>query len=427
MADPRPVIIAGFVVIAVTFGGFGIWAGLAPLARGAYAPGTLAVEGKRKTVQHLEGGIVREILVQEGDKVEKDQPLIRLDRTQIEAQHGLFSARRDQELALVARLTAERDGAAEIEFPEELMRWSTVPRVASTIQDQKSLFAARRRELVSQVEILEQRVVQLRRQIDGLQAEQKANREQVALIADELAGVRALHAKGYAPLTRVRALERSASALEGDFGSRTAQIAQAEVRIGETRMEIVQSEQRFRRAVLDELRDARARFNDLGEQVLAARDTLDRIEIRAPLAGQVVGLAVHTIGGVVSPREKILDIVPTGDRLIVEARVSLIDAELVHPGLSARIRFPGLPRRTAPLIHGEVKTVSADAIRDPQSPISYYLARIAVSEQEFDKLQDATLAPGMPADVLIETGTRTVLGYLAAPWADLFEKAMRED
>ncbi|MBW7850420.1 MAG: HlyD family type I secretion periplasmic adaptor subunit [Rhodospirillales bacterium] len=425
-ADPRPILLHGLLVVAITFGGFGLWSAITPLARGAHVVGKVVVDTNRKTVQHLEGGIVKEILVREGSRVEAGDVLVRLDTTQALANRDILRQRLVRERILEARLAAERDGASAVVLPEELRDAVERPEVRAAFADQQALFAARRKEFESEITILSERVTQLRHQIRGMQAEQVANREQFRLINEELDGLRELADKGFASTNRVRAMEREAARLEGDHASRVAEIARAEVAVGEAQLQVVQTRQQFVRGVLDELRQVRGQIGELEEQLRATEDVLTRTVIRAPLSGQVVGLAVHTIGGVIDRGQVVLHIVPEDERLIVEAQVRPLDADVVHPGLHAEIRFMGLPRKSSPLLKGEVSTISQDTLNDPQTG-DYYLARIEVADDELARLGDVTVVPGMPVEVLIAAGERTPLDYLVSPWLDLFERAMRED
>ncbi len=426
-SDPRPTILAGILVMALTVFGFGLWSATTPLARGAHVTGKVVSDSNRKTIQHLEGGIVQEILVSEGQRVEAGQVLIRLEPTRALTTREVLFARQVHERLLEARLMAELSGDAELRLPPDLETHWDDPRVVRELTDQQALMEARRNEMEGQVGILQDRVRQLQHQIQGFKGSQTANREEHRLTQDEIERLGPLHRRGYVPLDRLRALERAAAELEGEYASMTAEIARTEVAVGEARLEIIQARQSFRRQLLDELGQVRNTLSEIDEQLAAANDVLARTEIRAPQAGQVVGLGVHTAGGVVRPGQPVLDIVPEGDRLIVEAQLQPLDADVVYPGLPAEIRFSSLPRRTAPRLKGIVETMSTDTLHDPANGRSYYLLRVAVPEEEMAILGDVTIMPGMPAEVLIKAGERTLADYLISPWRDLFEKAMRED
>lgn len=425
-SSARSLIMLGLLVIGITFLGFGTWSAFAPIASGAHAPGVVIVETRRKTVQHLEGGIIQEILVRDGDWVEEGRSLIRLDPTQPQATYEILRGRMDEELALESRLIAERDELEAIKFPDSLALRERSEAVIRLMADQSAVFNARRNEIVSQIDILEQRIGQLAEQINGMKAEQVSNRKQTRLINEELTSIRSLAEKGYASLSRVRALERTAAELEGDYAARVSDMARTQVAIGETRLEILQAKQTFRRGVLDELNAVRARIAEIAQQLNRARDVLARTEIRAPTSGYVVGMNIHTVGGVISPGTPILDLVPAGDKLIIEAQVRTIDIDRIYPGLEADVRFSGLPHRSTPLLKGAVRTVSADAITNAETGMSHYNIQVEIPDDELKKLVGVTLRPGMPAEVLVNTGERTALDYFISPWSQLFESALRE-
>lgn len=424
--DLRPTVLVGAVILVLTFGVAGLWAALAPLDSAAHAPGRVIVESNRKTIQHLEGGIVAEIAVQEGNLVQEGDLLIRLDDTQARSSYARNRNQLDALLAQEARLIAERDGASEISFPEDLTSRAAEPEVAKVMRDQERQFVERRQSLDGQTAILEQRIFEGMQEIEGIYAQRDSKIKQVKIFKEELVGLRELYEKGYYARTRVLAMEREVARLEGDIGSHTAEIARAESTIGETRLQIMQTEQQFREKVVESLRDVRTNIADLRERLVVAEDIFDRLEIRAPLTGRVQSIRYHTIGGVIQAGQPILDIVPLDDRLIIEAQVSPTDIDDIHAGQSAEVRFTALSGRTTPSIFGQVMSVSADAITDDKSGHSYYLARIDIPVDELGKLQDNKLQAGMPAEVLINTGTRTALQYIVRPLTDAMSRGMIE-
>lgn len=430
--EPKPgaawPMVAAVLTIAIGLSGLIYWAATADLASAALAPGRVMVETRRKAVQHLEGGIVAEILVKDGQLVEAGQVLVRMDPTRAAANLALHQTAWRAAKAREARLIAERDGVASIAFPEALLEERDQPEVAALLRGEQTVFDTRRAALEGQIAILRQKIGQLDKRIEGLAAQEKAKRQQMGLIADELGGLRELYSKGYTPRTRILALERGAASLSGDRGEHVADMAQATVAKGETQMQILQLELDHREEAARDLRQTQEEILKLQEQILAARDVLNRLEVRAPQAGRVVGLAVFTERAVIQPGSTLMEIVPGADRLVVQANVSPMDIEHIRPGLQAEVRFPALRQRVTPSVPGTVIQVSADAMVKSERDEPHYEALIMVTEQDAHKLGDAlTLVPGMPAEVIIATGERTALNYIVGPITDVLTHAMRED
>jgi epimerase transport system membrane fusion protein len=415
--DPRPYLRAGWLVILLAFGGVGAWAALAPLDGAVIAPSVVTVISHRKTVQHLEGGIVEEILVRDGDAVAEGDLLLRLDDAEAQAALAILDAKLELLRATEARLAAERDGS-EIEFPEHLARRASEPRVGEILASQRELFEARRTALEGEAEILGRRIGQLEEAIAGLEAQRRSKQRQVELIEEELGGLRKLFEQGYASRNRMRELERAGAELEGERGEHAAEIARAENEIGEARLRSLQIRKEFRESVIDELHEVQAGILDAVERRAAAQDRRARLEIRAPQAGQVVGMTVHTLGAVVSPGQPILHIVPEDDELVVEAHVHPRDIDRVSVGQEARVRFSAFDVRTTPQLEGVVIRVSADLVTDPGSHEAYYLVQTRIPEASRSRLGELRLVPGMPAETFIQTGTRTLLAYLLKPLTD---------
>ena len=421
------VIAAGAVVVALLFGGFGTWAFTADLASAVLASGIVTVDGKRKQVQHQEGGTVKALLVRDGDRVEMGEPLVLLDETRPQAVYRMTKASHDAALMRQARLAAERDGATSVPVPLELVELQDTPEVAELIAGQRSLFAARRDSLNGTVEILTQREAQLDREIAGLAAQEASKARQLALVRDELAGQQKLFSQGLSPKTRVLALEREQARLEGERGELIADIARTEKAIGETRLEVLQRKRELRESVESELRTTQQELFDLKERMVATKDVLDRIVLRAPASGVVVGLDVNTIGGVVSPGETILEIVPDSKQLVVEAQVSPLDVDNLRIGQPAEVRFAAFQQRTTPLLEGSFVYVSADVMIDDRNGQSYYLVRVNVTEEEVARLGALELVPGMPAEVTIKTGEQRPVDYLVQPIVQSIDRAWREN
>lgn len=417
----------GVAVIFLTFGVFGVWAALANLTSAALAPGVIAVDTNWRTIQHLEGGIVAEILVREGDFVDEGQVLLRLDPTRSDASLSILDSQLVLAKATEARLIAERDGAELIDFPDELIDRMDDQEVATVVAGQDLLFRARRDSMAGQIDILNERIEQLKQQIEGLQVQQDARAAQTALIDKELEGLQQLFEEGYASQQRILALQRDAERLRGERGENLASIASARSQIGETELQILQLDKSFREEVVNELRTVQSQVFDLQERRTAAADERRRIDIVAPVSGQVLGLAAYTVGGVIKPGEDILNIVPLNDELVIVARVTPDDRERVSVGQSAQVRLSGLSRRSTPVLLGEVVTISGDRLTDRQSGEAYYDARVIIPEEQLALLEDtAELVPGMPAEVMIETGERSALGYILSPLTDSLDRAFKE-
>lgn len=416
----------GLLLLGIALGGFGAWSSLASLDAAVAAHGALAVESKRKTVQHLEGGIVKQILVKDGDRVRAGQPVIALDGTRsqaaLTAAQALFDAARARE----ARLTAERDGKEGVSFPEDLSLRATDPRVDDLLLSERRQFDERRKSLQGQKQILEQRIAQLKAQHSGLGAQEGAKQRQIRTLRDEIAGLRQLADKGYYARNRVTAMERELAALEGEKGSAAFGGIGIEKSISEARMQIIQTEQDFRKEVVAELKTTTDNLAELEQKLAHAQDQVQRLAVAAPVDGVVQNVKIFTSGGVIPPGADLMEIVPEADRLVVEARVAPKDIEAVMAGLQAEIRFPNLSSRTTPIVLGTVTTVSADALVDRDAKENYYQMRVEVPTAEMAKLRAHRLQAGMPVEVMVKTGERTPLEYFVKPLMDSFAVAMRE-
>ncbi|WP_142850629.1 HlyD family type I secretion periplasmic adaptor subunit [Telmatospirillum sp. J64-1] len=423
----RPAMI-GLAVIGIAFGGFGSWAAVAPLDSAVVAQGQLVVESKRKTVQHLEGGIVSQLLVKDGDRVKQGDVLIRLDGARQSSILSSVEVQLADMRALEARLVSERDEKGQVEFPPELLEQAKHnPKIAEILESQRSQFEERRRSLSGQMAILEQRISQLQADVQARTQQRDSKNRQAELLESELEGLRELARKGFYPRNRLLAQERLLAEIQGDAAIEQGAISRAERSIGETRLEIFQTRQRFRETVVSELREAQAKANTLAEEFIAALDVSTRLQVTAPVSGVVQDMQIFTEGGVIPAGAKLMDIVPDDDRLVIEAKLSPQDIEAVVEGRYAEIRFNTLNARTTPVIEGMVTTVSADRITDPRNPDrSYYLARVEVSKEEEAKLADHRLTPGMPVDVLVKTGSRTALSYMIKPLQDGFALSLKE-
>jgi len=424
--ETRRVVLAGLAVVCLTFGGFFGWAAYAELSSAVIASGTVMVDSNRKAIQHVEGGIVKDILVRNGDVVRAGALLLRLDETRARASLAILQSKLHQALASEARLLAERDRAEAVAFPAVLQNHKDDPQVADILRGQESLFEARLATLAGETEIYEQRIAQVGEQISGFRAQQQSKSRQIELIGEELEGLRTLLAKGFAEKPKVLALEREAARLGGERGELIAEIAAAKTSISEAKLQILQLEKDFRERVEQELREVRAEIFDLSERVAASQFVLDHLEVRAPEDGVIVGLQVYASGQVVKAGETILELVPVDDQLIVEAKIRPFDIDNLTPGQQADVLFTAFPQRTTPRLSGSVVYVSADRFEDERSGEAYYLARVFVSDEEAARLGQHKLHPGMPADVMIKTGDRTALDYLVQPLRDSILRAWRE-
>jgi HlyD family type I secretion membrane fusion protein len=430
VTDDPPVgrsLLAGFVLTVVGFGGFCAWAALAPLSSAAMAPGTVTADTNRKTVQHLDGGVVGEILVRDGDHVEAGQVLMRLDDLETRSTVTLLEGQRRAYAAQEARLLAEQRRADQLVFPASLANLRGDPDMAEILTGQERIFDSRRASLHGRITVTHQRIAQYEAQIGALEAQLASGRGQLELIREELVGVQELADKGLERKPRLLALKRQAVDLEGEQGEYANRIAQAREAIAESELEIIQMEADDQREVASDLRDVQMRMAEVKEKLSAAQVRQGRREVTAPEAGTVVHLRYFSTGAVVSPGGPILDLVPRDDRLVIEARVRPTDIDVVHVGLPARVIFNAFKMRTTPQLEGTVALVSADAMTDERTGVPYYTARIVVDAKELDKLGKRQLQPGMPAETMIVTGERTMLEYLLQPINDTFRTAFREE
>ena len=423
----RPVMLFGTLVIIVFFGGLGGWASIAPLESAAIAPGVLSVESNRKTIQHFEGGIVAEILVRDGDRVDAGQALVRLDETQARSMLGQLRSRYHAALALEARLVAERDRLDHIVFGDTLLQLHTDPKVSDSMLGETNIFNARRDSLVGQAGILRQRISQFQKEIDGLRGQIESESRQLELLSKEVVGLEDLVEKKLSGMQRLLALQRDAAEVAGQRSRHLSAIAQVEQNIAEERLKILELDTQRTNEVVEQLRETETLLFDLSERMSAAEHVLGRTRIDSPLAGIVVDLQVHTVGGVVSPGAALMDIVPIGEKLIIEAQVNPADIDSVHPGLTAQVVLTAFNRRNVAPLEGTVVFVSADRLTDERSVQPYFLARISLPEDPLPAHQELELYPGMQAEVMIVTGERTALEYLVRPVTRSFGRALRED
>lgn len=418
----------GLWMIVLVFGIFGLWSAFAPLNSAAIASGKVILDSNKKTIQHLEGGIVDAIMIKEGKTVNKGDVLLRLDETTAKARYDLLRKQYLTLKATEARLIAERDDIENITFPEDLLTIEANDAAAKeSLENQRRLFESRQSSVKGKIAVLKQRIEQFKDEIKGLSAQAESNRHQIGFVTQEIDSVAQLVASNNAPRSRLLALQRQKAALEGEYGEAVAGMSRAKQSIGEAEIEIINTSNTFLNQVNEEFKETLTSLSDVEERIRASEDMFTRINILAPITGRITDLQVHTVGGVIKPGEKLMDIIPQDDILIVEAMVQPQDIDVVREGLEASVRLTAYKARFVPPIKGKVANVSADRFDDPQRGLSYYKARVVVDRGELDALKNVELYPGMPTDVLIVTGERTLLQYLFSPIRESFSKSFREE
>ena len=423
----RPVVI-GFLGLAVLVGGFGTWATMSNIAGAIVASGRIEVDRNRQVVQHDTGGTVAEILVDEGDSVDAAQILIRLDPQQLESQLAIVEGQLYELMARRGRLEAERDETDKVSFEPELIEaGANNADLQELIDGQRNLFFARRDSVAKEIEQLGKRRSQIGNQIDGVTAQESSLARQLALIEEQLASQQSLLDRGLAQAATVLGLQREQARLEGQIGELAASKAQAEGRVTEIDIEVLKLGTAGREEAITRLRDLRYRELELVEQRRALQSEIERLDIRAPVSGIVYALQVQTPRSVIRAAEPLMYLVPQDRPLVIAARVETINVDEISVGQSVNLRFSALDQRMTPELVGQVMQVSADALEDEASGISYYRAEIALNPGEMEKLPvDTVLVPGMPVDAFIRTADRSPLAYLIKPLSDYFVRAFRE-
>ncbi|AHD08289.1 HlyD family type I secretion periplasmic adaptor subunit [Phaeobacter gallaeciensis] len=423
----RPLII-GLIGVLILLAGFGTWSVATSIAGAVVASGRIEVDRNRQVVQHLDGGIVQEILVEEGDTVAEGAVLLRLDAKELRSQLVITEGQLFELMARRARLDAERDSAETVEFDTELHDLSEIrPEVADLMQGQVRLFQARKDSVAREIDQLEKRRTQIQDQITGVRAQQASRRTQLDLIEEELANQQSLLDRGLAQAGTVLNLRRTEADLQGSLGELIATEAQAEGRITEIDIEILKLGTQQREEAITRLRDLRYQELELAETRRALKDRLARLDITAPVSGIVYGLQVHTPRSVIRPADPVLYLVPQDRPLVIAAQVAPTDVDQIFVSQAVTLRFPALDQRSTPELFGSVKQVSADAFEDQASGLSYYRTEIELNPGQLETLPEGTvLIPGMPVEGYIRTADRTPLGYLVKPLADYFVRAFRE-
>ncbi|HTT82602.1 MAG TPA: HlyD family type I secretion periplasmic adaptor subunit [Rhizomicrobium sp.] len=420
------VVRAGSSLVVLFFLGFVGWAAMAPLQSAIVAPGTVIVESHRKQIQHLEGGIVKDILVQDGQMVKAGQPLIRLDNTQAAAALQQIQDEQDELTAQEARLTAERDGSPTIHFPPELLARANEPKVAESILGEQTAFENQKASIKQQVEILNEKKAEDARAIEGFQAQIAADDTQISLIQREADAVGKMVAKGLEPTAKLLDLQRAQADIEGQRGDLVQKIAQQKLDSGEDDIQIINMKSQALEDVLKDLRDVQSRRFDLTDRIQAARDVLQRTTLVAPVDGRVVDLQVHAKGAVVKAGEPVLEVIPVHDKLEIEARLRPQDADEVHAGMTAKVDLSAYKARRLPMLTGTVTYVSPDTLEDQHTGQPFFLVHVSVDRAILKDHPAARFIPGMPVQIEIQTGAHTALNYFLEPIRDVMHNGMRE-
>jgi HlyD family secretion protein len=417
-------VVFGLGLVVLLFFGFGGWAASSQLSGAVIAPGRVVVDSSVKKIQHLTGGIVKEIRVKNGDRVDAGDVLLRLDDTQTRATLGIVQSQLDELIARKARLAAERDGATDIEFPSGFEALSAENRQISA--GERRLFSAKTKTADLKRAQLRERIGQYNNEIDGLVKQEKSKAQESSLVSEERTRLEDLYKRELLPVTRVLAIRRDAVRIEGEDGALLAQIARLRGQIYEVELKIVEIGETITLDAQNEYRDAEGRIAELNERKIAAEDLLKRVDIRAPRPGLVHELAVHTVGGVIGPGEVIMGIIPMEENRTIEVHVAPTDIDHVAPDQAVLLRFPAFNQRTTPEITGRIARIAAEVSHDTESGATYYTARIELPDAELAKLGDLKLVAGMPVEAYIQTGTRTALSYLAKPVTDQITRAFKE-
>jgi epimerase transport system membrane fusion protein len=419
----------GLIVLGLLIGIFGIWGALAPLSSALPASGKVSVASSNRIIQHFEGGIVKEILVKDGDSVKVGQTLVTLDDTQANAQLQIILAQFYENLGLESRLIAERNGAKSVLFSSEMESMPSAAARSMITEAQRREFNARAQQLVDEKRVLSERIEQLRNQIEGLKAIASAKTSLSRSYDDEIKEWEILYQQQLIDKMRLRDIKREKVRTDGDIANAKAEIGRAGAQISEINAQIIAQRQNFTKEVLAELSDVQARLSDNRARLSALKDTLARTKITAPVSGTVTNLQIHTIGGVTPAGKPILEVVPEGEALIIDGKLAATDIANVHTGLEAEIRFPGFAHiKSLNVVMGEVIQIAPDALVDEASKMSYYPVKIRVTPEGQKELirNHLSIQPGIPADVMIVTASRTFMDYMIQPFKVMFTKAFNE-
>lgn len=416
----------GYLSLGIFVATFGVWSAAATVGGAVISAGQFVSESNLKKIQHQNGGIVAEIRVRDGDLVGAGDLLVRLDDTLLKANLQVLVSQIDELLVRMARLDAERDGRPEIDFPAVLKARFAEAELAKAIEAETRLFTARATARQVSRAQFQERIGQLRSEIDGTTRQLRAKERESEFLARELDGVRALFKQNLVQITRLSQLERESAAMEGTRGSLAAQIEQSRRKIAENELNILQITDTLRAEVMKELRESQAKLAELAERRIAAEDQLRRVEIRAPVAGMIHQMSAHTVGGIIGPGEAVMMIVPANDQLTLEAKVLPTEYDQVLMGQPAIVRIHAFNQRTTPELNGTVSRIASDVVRDPQSGQTYYPIRIMIPRDQIERLAPYRIVAGMQAEVFLHTSERTPFAFLLKPLTDQFAKAFRE-
>ena len=423
--DDEPIMKIGYLITFLAFGVFGIWSFFAPIGSSALAPGVLVVKTHSKTVQHLDGGIVHKIHVSNGNIVKKGETLISLDDTHTKAQLEIIRGEMIVLKMQRARLIAEKDLQQTVQFSEDVFKNDS--RTLQAREGQVLVFAARKTVYEGKVAVLAQRVSQLESQRKGMLAQLVGKKALLASYQEEQSDLRALLEEGFIEKNKLRDIERRFASSQGDLGELIAGIASIEMKTGEAKLEVLQVKKDFTESVINQLEEVNAKIYDVEERFIALTDKQNRTILKAPVDGKVMKLVVFTEGGVIAPGGAIMDIVPEREELMIDAEVSIMDIDRVKAGLLADVRFSVFNQAITPEVEGEVLTVSADRLVNEDNGMPYYLAQVKITQESQEKLKGFVLQPGMPAEVFINTGDRTLFEYLTQPVSNAFARALIEE
>jgi HlyD family type I secretion membrane fusion protein len=417
----------GYAVIIFTFVGLLGWAYFAPLGSAVVASGLISSEGNRKTIQHLEGGMLRKILVHEGDKVKAGQVLFELDPTQADAAAGITKNQYVALKAMEARLLAERDQRPTISFPADLLSQRNDPMVARAITDEQSQFLERRQTIQGQTDLMNAQRDQYKSEIEGIDRQTQGLKDQLGFIEDELNDLRKIYDKGLVPRPRLLALEREQASLSGSIGRLTADRSKAVQGMAETQLKIRQIKQQFFEEVSQNITETRVKLAEVTEKEIVASDAQRRINIVSPVSGTAQNLRFFTEGAVVRPAEPLVDIAPNDEAFVIQAHFKPTDVDNVYPGMITEVRLPAFHSRSIPILSGKIESISRDRLSDPEGKTVYFLGIVRVDVKQLPKEFRSKITAGMPAEVIVPTSERTALQYLLSPLRDTLRTTMREE
>jgi len=418
---------------------FALWAAFAPLSKGVVAPGTVVVDSKRKTIQHLEGGVIRAIHVKDGTKVASDALLLELDDTAARSTRDMVRARYLSKQATLDRLNALISGLPSVKFSPELTAHAApvssvgasvgiaAPEAADLMRLHNNLFQILRQEHEGKTSIARQRIGQIEQKLLGLESYRQSTQRQIDVIEKEVTRLSSLLDKKLIESAVVAERMQQLSQQQGELGKTVASLAETRISLGEARLGVIQVEKEWQQDLAKQIAEARESFIELRSQLEAAQNVLNRTAIKAPIAGTVLGLKATTVGGVLTPGTPIMDVVPMGDTLVIDAHVRPLDVDTIHVGMEAHVKFTSFQAKTTPELLGVVEQISADVLTDQVKSEPFYLMRVTVAGSELEKLHSQEILPGMPAEVYANAGSRTLFQYLTEPLFGVVKKSLRED